>query len=79
LTDAEILYNEDKSLNQFVSVKKLAPYRPDSGMVNMKQLGKKKQALKKDAERTQVCNIKTLIIRKLSLKKFEKLRETKKI
>jgi hypothetical protein len=54
LTDGEILYNEDKSLNQYVSLKKLAPYRPDNGIVNMKVLKKKKQALKKDAERQSV-------------------------
>ncbi len=54
LTDEEILYGDEKKLNQFVSLKKMAPYRPDNGMVNMKKLKQKKQHVKKDAEDNMV-------------------------
>jgi len=56
LTDEEILYGDDKKLNQFVSLKKMAPYRPDNGVVNMKKLKLKKQAVKKDAEQNMVIS-----------------------
>jgi len=51
LSDKDILYGDDKALNQFVSVKKLAPYRQDNGMINMKKSKLKKQLAKKTAER----------------------------
>jgi len=54
LTDEDILYADDKTLNQFVSLKKIQPYRPDDGQVNMKTLRKKKNEVKKTADRNKV-------------------------
>lgn len=54
LTDEDLLYADDKTLNQFVSVKKIQPYRPDEGQVNMKTLKKKKSQVKKMAEKNKV-------------------------
>ena len=57
LSDKDILYGDDKALNQFVSVKKLAPYRQDNGMINMKKSKLKKQLAKKTAERNYVSEV----------------------
>lgn len=57
LTDEDILYADDKALNQFVSLKKIQPYRPDEGQVNMQTLRKKKHEVKKTAERNKVNSI----------------------
>jgi len=53
LTDEDILYADDRTLNQFVSLKKMQPYRPDDGQVNMKTLRKKKNEVKKTADRNK--------------------------
>jgi len=50
LTDEEIMYTEDKLLNQFVSMKKLAPYRPDEGMIDMGKSKRKRQIVRKTAD-----------------------------
>jgi len=53
LTDEDILYADDRTLNQFVSLKKMQPYRPDDGQVNMKTLRKKKNEVKKAADKNK--------------------------
>ena len=35
LDDEDLLYADDKKLNSYISTKKLAPYRPDKGYVNI--------------------------------------------
>jgi len=62
LTDEDILYADDKALNQFVSLKKIQPYRPDEGQVNMQTLRKKKHEVKKTAERNKVTIIENYLI-----------------
>lgn len=47
MTDEEILEWDDKKLNQYVSLKKLAPYRDDQGAVNLRKIKKKKKLLSK--------------------------------
>jgi len=72
LTDDDILYADDRALNQFVSLKKIMPYRPDEGQVNMKTLRKKKNEVKKAAERNRkgvVKDVKSLEKKEEILKK----------
>ena len=54
LTDEDILYTDDNLLGQFLSLKKIAPYRSDEGKVDMKKLQRNKQLIQKQSSNINV-------------------------
>ena len=54
LTDAELLFTDDKLLNQMISIKKLAPYKNDQiTNVDRNRMRKMRAMVKKSAEKNQ--------------------------